>query len=147
MVWIERGLKRPSASNSPCRGTFQTRLLNNWPSLSICHSWSRRISTLECCLISYHSKAFGRCLWIPQFVPSLLLRLHLLAKEIQHPGVRTSQTRSHYGAGADFPCLPALERPKHHPVESFFPEWGAAFHEESLMTGTWLCHPGLQCHC
>lgn len=52
MVWIERDLKRPSGSNSCDRGTFQTRLLNNWSSLSICHSWSRRIFTLECCLVS-----------------------------------------------------------------------------------------------
>lgn len=128
----------------------------------------------------------GRCVWIPQFVPSLLLgatswkslsssyhcEIHISASKLlnwlkhqdevgfkcspcwfyilglvwqiwfklehgifitcapsscmkltcswlQHPGVRTSQTRSHYGAETDFPCLPALERPKHHPVESF----------------------------
>lgn len=66
---------------------------------------------------------------------------------ITAPWSENIQTRSHCGAGTDFPCLPALERPRHHPAESFFPEWGAAFHEESLMTGMWLCCPGVQCHC
>lgn len=78
-------------------------------------------------------------------VPSGYMKL--ICSWLQHPGVVTPQTRSHYGAGTDFPCLPALERPKHYPFETFFPKWGAAFHEESLMKGTWRCHLGVQCHC
>lgn len=82
MVWIERDFKRTSGSNSPGRETFQTRLLNNWPSLSTCHSCIRRISTLECCFVSLIITYLVDDVYEFPICPFSAFGLHLLTKEI-----------------------------------------------------------------
>lgn len=66
--------------------------------------------------------------------------------DLQRTWDRSIPQRTRYGARTCFPELPGSKGPKLL-CWIIFPQRGTVFHDECLMTGTRLCHPGVQCHC